>query len=129
MILVDTSVWIRYLRDRDDQIAEVLERLIDEDQIVISAIVELELASGAPASQRSLLRRLLSALPVIVPTRDTFDLAAQLVDRGRAGGHVFGATDLVIAATAVERGAWVWSSDSEFLRLARLGVVKLFAPR
>lgn len=129
MILVDTSVWIRYLRDHDSEIAQALEKLLDEDSVGLSALVELELVSGAPAGQRALLRRLLDALPVIVPSRDTFALAGDWVERGRALGQTFGAMDLIIAATAAERGAKIWSLDSDFRRLSRLGVVKLFSPR
>lgn len=128
MILVDTSVWLRYLRDRERTVAEVIEPLMDDDAVILSAIVELELASGAPLRQRPQLRRLLNALPVIVPSRDTFALAGRWIEQGRARGHVFGATDLLIAATAAERGARVWSFDSDFRRLAQLGVIRLFAP-
>jgi predicted nucleic acid-binding protein len=129
MIVVDTSVWIAFLRNGDPTVVTELDALLDEDTVALPAPVRLELLSGASGKHRKLLSTLLGALPVFFPSRDTFRLAETWIEKARTAGHAFGAMDLLIAATAAEHGAAVWSLDGDFQRLARLGLVKLHRPR
>lgn len=47
MILVDTSVWIDWLRQGTRPASLVLDRLIDEDDIRLAPVVLQELLQGA----------------------------------------------------------------------------------
>jgi len=123
---VDSSIWISYLRHGEPSIVKPLELLLDQDEVALSAVVHLELLSGAAQKSLGVLARLLQAIPVYYPSKDTFGLAESWVQKGRRAGNLFGAMDLVIAATAAERGGTIWSADGDFVRMARLGWVKLF---
>lgn len=126
MVVVDTSVWVAYLRDRRHAVTGPLEALLDDDQVALAAPVRVELLAGASRKDLPPLRRVLSALPLFFPSRDTWALAEQWASNGASRGEHFAVADLLIAATAAERGALVWSLDDDFGRLAKLKFVRLF---
>lgn len=72
------------------------------------------------------MRRNLAALPTFAPTRQTWLTMEGWVDQAASAGQRFGVADLVIGALAEERGASIWSLDSDFERLAELGFVSLY---
>lgn len=127
MIFVDTSVWVAYLRHGQRSVVETLDELLDREEVALAAPVRLELLSGTSQRSYRQLAGLLNAVPVFFPSKDTFALAERWLDTSRRRGQLFGAIDLIIAATAVERGGRVWSHDDDFRRLAQLGLLKLFS--
>jgi predicted nucleic acid-binding protein len=69
----------------------------------------------------------LSALPVAMPTEETWAVVQKWTESAAEAGHRFGLTDLLIGALADELGALVWSLDEDFARLAGLKLVRLYA--
>ena len=126
MICADTSVWITALRDRDSIEGRLMDPLLDEDRIALPVPVRLELLSGVSRAQEPRFRRALSGLPVLLPTDATWDLLERWVPIGTAQGHRFGVADLLIAAIAAEHGMPLWSLDSDFARMERLGFVERY---
>jgi predicted nucleic acid-binding protein len=128
MIVVDTSVWVSVLRSRRSPETAAFAALIDSDHVLLAAPVRTELTGGTNAVTRARLTRLLTALPIVYPTDDTWRLmdrwSAVAADRGQR----FGMGDLLIAALASEAGALVWSLDTDFERLATLRLVSLYHP-
>ena len=127
MIAVDTSVWVAALR-RSGREAAHLSLLFDRDDVLLPAPVRVEILSGASRMDRPRLRRLLSALPVAYPSADTWQRIDQWVEQAGEAGERFGFADLMIGVLAVESGSSVWSMDSDFERLARIGLVELYLP-
>lgn len=128
MVVVDTSVWVAVLRSRAAPEAFALAALLDADAVILPVPVRVELLLGAPARERSRLRRALSALPIAYPVEETWTLVEGWAERAAGAGHRFGVGDLLIAAVASERNALVWSLDRDFERLARLNFVSLYEP-
>jgi len=128
MIVVDTSVWVRALRAGASAEAETLRELLDTDEACLAAPVRIELLTAASALDRPRLRRSLSALPVLYPSDETWRLMDGWVDLAGAAGQRFGFGDLLIGALANETGSLVWSLDSDFERMSRLGFVDLYEP-
>ena len=122
MVFVDTSVWVEFFRSAASPPARRLSALLDDDVVALAAPVWVELLGGAPVNAP--LRRVLSALPVFYPSRDTWRLVEEWAERGARRGHHFGVGDLLIGAVATERGGRVWSLDDDFARLERLGLVR-----
>lgn len=127
MIVVDTSVWIEAFRGRARVTAE-LSRLLDEDLAAIVTPVRLELLGGARAGEWGRLRRVLGAVPTFAPAPSTWARAEQWIEASVKAGQRFGVMDLVIAATAAERRASVWSLDADFEKMAKLRFVRLHRP-
>jgi predicted nucleic acid-binding protein len=128
MIVVDTSVWIAALRSRSTREADALAQLVDADEVALPIPVRIELLSGASTADRVRLRRVLSALPVLYPTDDTWRLVDGWIDVAGKSNDRFGFADLLIGALAKEARALVWSRDTDFARMARLGLIERYLP-
>ena len=126
MIAVDTSVWVAVLRSETGTAAGTLKSLLDADEVVLPLPVRMELLSGVGATGRARLRRALSALPVVVPSEQTWQIVERWSLSAADAGQHFGMADMVIGALADEAGALVWSFDTDFDRLAGLGLVRLY---
>src|SRR5262245_26374664 len=114
MIVVDTSVWVAARRRRSGEVAETLEILLDGDEVALALPVRLELWAGTARADRRAFRRAFSALPLLVPTEETWKPLEEWVTRAADAGERFAITDLLIARLADEIGALVWSLDSDF---------------
>ena len=123
MIVVDTSVWVRALRDRSSTEASILTQLLDDDEVLLPIPVKVELLSGTSKRDRAALVQSLEALPLAYPSEDTWRTMVQWTEQTGAAGLSFGVGDLLIAGVAREHDALVWSLDSAFERLERLGLI------
>jgi predicted nucleic acid-binding protein len=126
VIVVDTSVWVDYFRSAGAA-AVRLHALLDADDVALVAPVRIELLSGVRRIEVARLKRVLSALPLWLPTDATWATIEAWVERAGARGQRFGMGDLLVGAIATERGAAVWSLDADFERMARLGLLRLHA--
>ena len=126
MIVVDTSVWVEASRARGAKARAALQSLIDADEVALALPVRLELAAGLARKDRGPFLRALSALPLLVPTEDTWQLVESWIAPAADRGQRFSVTDLLIAGLTHEIGALVWSLDDDFERLARLGYVQVY---
>jgi len=125
VILVDTSVWVEAFRRAKSDKAIHLRELLDADQVALVAPVRVEILSGASAAELPRLRRVLSALPLHLPTLETWDRIDEWVERSARAGQRFGVADLLIAALAAQHDLAVWSLDVDFERMAKLDFIRL----
>ena len=119
MILVDTSVWIRFLANRAPYATE-LERLLGVDEVVGHEMVYGELLIGDQGGRAKLLSAYeLMHQAAVIPHRE---VAAFVRDRGLNGRGV-GWIDVHLLASAVVGRFQVWTADPRFAALAEnLGV-------
>ena len=126
MIVVDTSVWVAAQLKPAGRDATTLGSLLDADEVLLPLPVRVELLSGIARKDRKAFTRALSALPILVPTEDTWRVVERWVAPASDGGHRFAVTDLLIGALAAESDALIWSVDLDFDRMAQLGLVRLY---
>lgn len=129
MIVVDTSVWVETIRKPSGRTHDTLQRLVSADEVALALPVRLELVAGISKTDRPAFVRALSALPLLVPTEDTWRTVEGWVPRAADAGQRFAVTDLLIAALADEVSALVWSLDTDFDRLAALGFVQPYTAK
>jgi predicted nucleic acid-binding protein len=126
VIVVDTSVWVAAAREPKGEVASTLRKVIDADTAVLALPVRLELLAGVARRDRSALKRGLSALPVIVPSEETWRTIESWIEPTADKGDRFAVTDLLIAGLAHDIDALVWSLDADFRRMESLGLVRLY---
>jgi predicted nucleic acid-binding protein len=119
MILVDTSVWIRFLANRAPYAAE-LDRLLGLDEVTGHELVYGELLIGDRGGRRKLLaayERMHQA--GTVPHRDVAAFVRARDLHGRGVGWI----DIHLLASAFVERMQLWTADSRFSVLANdLGV-------
>lgn len=129
MILVDSSVWIGYLRATGGAAAERLENLIAEGaELAITEPVIMELLAGA-TKPRELARveALANGLPLIPidPVGDFRD-AAELFRASAANGHpIRSMADCLIAAIAIRRDVPLLHQGRDFTFLTEISPLRL----
>jgi predicted nucleic acid-binding protein len=126
VIVVDTSVWVDAVRHPSGTSQATLKQLLDADDVALPLPVRLELMAGIARKDRVTFRRALSALPVLMPTEETWQLVEGWIAPAADKGERFAVTDLLIAGLAQEISALVWSLDEDFARLERLGRVQRY---
>jgi predicted nucleic acid-binding protein len=122
MIVVDTSVWIDWLNDRDtaqtDRVASVL---VEDGPIALTDVVLAEVLQGI--RDRRQVRRVdevLSAHEVLrLESLDDFRQAAELYRAcRRRGATIRRTTDCLIAAVCVREALPLLHADADFDQLA-----------
>lgn len=128
MICIDTSVWVAAQRARHPKVIAALDRVLDNEDVVLPIVVRMELLAGVARRQQNRIGTDLSALALAFPVRGTWERIEAWLFDAAAHGKQFGILDLVIAALAAERGARVWSLDHAFATMAALGWIELYTP-
>ena len=120
MVLVDTSVWIRHLREGDPQ----LTFLLVEGEVAVHPWVIGELACGHLEPRDEILS-LLHALPVtaVLATDEYY----RFLDTHLLAGRGLGFVDVHILGAACLAQVPLWSHDRA-LRRAALGMELSFRP-
>lgn len=121
MFLVDSSVWIEYLRPKGSpKVKERIRMILQRDEVVSCGIIMVEILRGAKNEKDfESLRDSLMSLPQIPIDETVIERASKwgfLLDRK---GKVVPTTDLFIASAAFEK-ACLLHSDSDFGTIASM---------
>jgi predicted nucleic acid-binding protein len=114
MVLVDTSVWIRFLANREPYAAE-LDRLLERDEVVGHQLIFGELLIGDRGGRPKLLaayEQMHQASVIPHPEVVTFVRDRQLQGRG------VGWVDVHLLASALVDRLQVWTADPRFADVA-----------
>lgn len=121
MILVDTMIWVRWLRDPADEAVTPLGPLVEDGAAAWHPIIRGELllgASGRLSARRfALLDEILHALPKLVD-RSTDEVCSFIAEHALTGSGI-GIADAHIALAAFENRCTLWTLETALLRVAR----------
>jgi tRNA(fMet)-specific endonuclease VapC len=129
-IILDADVIIRGEKGTFDLKSWLASRPTDEFEIAAITVAELwhgvERAAGRHrATRQRYLQAILAPLPVIAYTEQVAYEHARIWARLEAGGKMIGYYDLIVAATAIERGAGVATFNARhFVSVAGLKVIE-----
>ena len=121
MIVVDTSVWIEYLRTPDSEHGRALDSLLDRKEALLTGVVIAEVVQGlGPDRQRTAVTDYLARLPYSDLSKDGWLHVGELAYQMRREGHTPGLADLAIATVAIEGGHELYTLDADFQRVPGL---------
>lgn len=111
MVLVDTSVWVKHLRDGDI----VLEGLLDDGHVMCHPFIVGELACGNLKNRTEILV-LLQALPMAIFAEHSEVL--RFIEDNRLMAKGLGFVDMHLLASALLSGIQLWTLDKRLHQVA-----------
>ncbi len=115
MVLVDTSVWIRFLLHREPYLSG-LDALLQADDVVGHDLVFAELLMGDKGGRLPLLLR----YEQLRRTRSIpHEHVLALVRNRRLNGRGVGWIDVQLLASAISGGHRLWTADPRFAEVAQ----------
>lgn len=122
MILVDTSVWIPVLRDRQGNVVRAFRKRLGEEICVLTRFTQLELLQGAKDQQEwDRLDEYLSTQYYLEATENTWREAARIYfELRREGVTLSSPVDACIAQIAIDSRALLLHQDQDFDRIAKV---------
>ena len=123
-VLVDTSIWIDYFRSGEHSAA--LDNLIDENLLVISDIILVELVPFLRIKKQTAVIQLLHEIKRIPLNIDWEEIIECQVKCLKAGENGVGIPDLIIAQNAMDNDCLVYSLDKHFSLLSRVMKLGLY---
>ena len=122
MILVDTSVWIEVLRDRQGALVDSFRHRVGLEICVLCRFSQLELLQGAKnESEWKKLDKYLSSQYYIEVSETTWREAARIYfELRRKGITINSHIDCYIAQIAIESGALLLHRDQDFEKIAEI---------
>jgi len=118
MVLVDTSVWIEFLRDGNDR----LEILLEDGEVATHALIVGELAIGNIKGRDGFLS-LLRELPQVAEC--SHEEVLSFIEANRIYGKGIGYFDAHILASAVLTATPLWTLDKNLAKLTKTLLPKL----
>ena len=116
MIAVDTSTWIAFLQGDGGEDAELLDRALQDRQVLMAPVVLTELVSDPKLSSE--VSQTLSELPLIEVTHGYWQRAGELRAKVLAKRQKARLGDALIAQSCIDRGIPLLTRDRDFRAFA-----------
>jgi predicted nucleic acid-binding protein len=133
VILVDSSVWIDWLRGAETEAVRFVRARQDTEELALTSMIYLEVLQGIRLEAHFLKTRDVLGAQLMVDVAnglDSYAAAASLYRRARQQGRTIRrSTDCLIAAIAIEQGALLVHNDRDFLAIARTESALQIYPR
>ena len=116
LALLDTSVWIHYLRsDGGQKLKTTVKNALIEGRVLSCSVVRTEILVGSRDEKSfAKLSKHLEAVPGILIDGAVWEGAARLGYTLRKKGITIPLSDLLIAEAAMQRGVVLWHADNHF---------------
>jgi predicted nucleic acid-binding protein len=116
-LLPDTSVWVDYLRGRNEATVAELDRYLERESVLICGPVIAELIAGSAAQQRDELWLAIGSLPWAAIDQPAWRAIGEVANELRRVGASVPLTDVTIAVAATNAEAELWTRDHDFERI------------
>jgi predicted nucleic acid-binding protein len=129
-IVVDTSVWVAFLKAGNSPVDEILHSLIDHGDIVTTTVILAEITYGAKDKEqfKKYLNKF-SVIPFIHYSHRDDRKFCEFRFMLRARGVVTTFTDALIAWITVANNCMLYTLDNDFVHIAKHSELLLFADR
>ena len=116
LALLDTSIWIHYLRPAGQQeLKTTVKNALIEGRVLSCSVVKTEILVGSRDEKSfAKLSKHLEAVPGVSIDGVVWEGAARLGYTLRKKGITIPLSDLLIAEAAMQRGVVLWHADNHF---------------
>lgn len=121
--LFDSGILILHLRNQPGY-PELTSHLLDEASIYISAMTHLEIVRGMRDRENAKTFNLLESFDTIPVTGEIADLAGELIRIWRKRGVTLGDVNAVIAASALQDGLTLVTTNARHFPMPELAVLQ-----
>ena len=124
--LVDTTVWVKYLRGLDVSIKNRIGSLVLEERVFTSEMIIMEILRGAKSDKEyNMLYQDFLALPQLTIDHNVWKKVWKDAYKLRKGGINIPMADMIISAVAVYYKCTLMHSDAHFNLLAKHSDLKV----
>jgi predicted nucleic acid-binding protein len=114
-VLIDTSVWIDYFRNKNSGIAEHADEIINNAEVYVPKAVIAELIQGARSEKEiSVIDEFVDAFHIIDQSEDTWTKAGRLSFTMKRKGVTANLIDCYLAVIAYENDCKIFTLDKHF---------------
>ena len=129
-ILIDTSVWIKYFRDKSAGLSKKVDEILSRHEVYVPKIVIAELIQGSKSEREiSVIEDFVDAFNIIDQKEDTWVKTGRLSYNLKKKGKTINLTDCYIAVIAQEYDCCIFSLDEHFKDIQKSCAIKLMDDR
>lgn len=122
-ILIDTSAWIEYFRNKRE-IVEIIDDMLLHDRAYITGLIIAELFQGVKTEkERAMLERYIDSIPMVSCDDKDWIMVGKLSFELRRDGKTIPLSDVLIGYLAIKNDMMIFSFDQHF---KMIDGVKLF---
>jgi predicted nucleic acid-binding protein len=120
-ILIDTSVWIEYFRNKSSSVAQKVDRVLEEDEVYVPKIIIAELMQGSKSKKElAIIEDFFDAFHIIDQKDDSWIKAGSLSYKLKKKGKNINLFDCYIAVIAQEHSCIIFSLNRHFKEIQSL---------
>lgn len=124
-VLIDTSVWIEFFRNRDTDLVNMVKRLIKSNRAYLCGVLLSELLQGIKNQRgRMTVKKALHGLPYIEMDIERWEEAGNISLGLRKKGHLIPLTDIFVAVLAIHYNLEVFTLDVHFQLIPGISLFK-----
>ena len=114
-VLIDTSVWINFFRDKSPTFSQKVDDLLADNEIYVPTIVVAELIQGSKSDREIMaVKEFLEAFHIIDQKEDTWIKAGELSNQLKRKGKRVNLADCYISIIAEDHGCQIFTLDEHF---------------
>ena len=126
-VLIDTSVWIKYFKDKNNQLAEKVDEVLTFSDVYVPKVVIAELIQGAKSEKEiSVIEEFIDAFNIIDQADKTWVNTGRLSFSMKRKGITVNLVDCYIALLANENNCKLFSLDEHFKNIKKFLRFELF---
>jgi predicted nucleic acid-binding protein len=130
MVLIDTSIWVHYLRGiASPSLVRTVNALLDDHDVAVTPVIRLELLRGASQREADALQDVFGGLHEVPFGHGHWQRADRLVMELRMKGLTPAITDLLIVTSALEYRVPLYHQNQMFDDISRHTGLEIYVPR
>lgn len=125
-VLVDSSVWIEYFRNKNSSVSKSVDLLMDADAICTNDLILSELIPILILQKQTKIIESLNSIPKFPLNIDWKEIIEMQVLNLKQSIQKVGIPDLLIAQNAIQHHATLFTLDKQFQKMSKHAKLKLF---